>query len=185
MFVYCSTMSEQKQLAGILGSVALVAGSFLAWAKVSALIFTVEINGFSAGDGKVTAGLGAVALWLFIGPSYEPRGGAVFALLGGAVAVYDYANVRSRLVAASADLVHAKVGIGLYVCIAGALVAMIAGLTDNKEPTLNNIDKALEKSRRELQQLPPLPPLPSTPMPPPPPSYLPPPPPPPPPPTAP
>lgn len=113
------------------GAAALCLGSFLPWVKVSAGIFgTLTIDGMS-GDGKFTAAIGAIAaVLLLVGALTANRdslvAGTVVAGLGGLVAAYDLVNI-SRLVDVNGP-VSTQIGGGLYLCVAGALAAVVLGI---------------------------------------------------------
>jgi Protein of unknown function (DUF2510) len=118
------------------GSLVLAIGSVLAWAKVEAGIFSRSIAG-TDGDGKITIAIAAlVGVAALVGMLRTPvSGGAVIvALVGGiaagGVAVYDIVNVNDKIheVSATTSLVTASVGIGLYVCAAGAAMIVVGAL---------------------------------------------------------
>jgi len=106
------------------GAGALALGSFLPWAEVGPF----SVSG-TDGDGVLTLGLGvliAVVAW----PSMQKaigRGRSITASIAAGLAlvvcVYDVVNVSSS----DNDFIEAEVGIGLWVCTAGA-IAVIVGL---------------------------------------------------------
>jgi len=123
---------ESNKLVCAVAAGALIAGSFLSWAVVDAGVFHVSKSGVDGGDGWFTAGLGAFALWCFLVDTFS--GGAVFCLLGGALAVYELVDVQNRIDdIEGSDLVQAKVGLGLYICLFGAAVGVIAGFVTHKQ----------------------------------------------------
>lgn len=106
------------------GAGALALGSFLPWAEVGPF----SVSG-TDGDGVLTLGFGvliAVVAW----PSMQKaigRGRSITASIAAGLAlvvcVYDVLNVSSS----DNDFIEAEVGIGLWVCTAGA-IAVIVGL---------------------------------------------------------
>ncbi len=112
-------------IAGLAGFVALAVGSVGPW--VDAVFASVS---GAHGDGVLTliaAGLGALTLL------FGSAGGAVFAVLMGiaglGVSIFDIVHVSDKLSQATIDGVQvASVGWGLYVCAAGAVLAIIGAL---------------------------------------------------------
>lgn len=115
----------------LIGAVLLGIGSFLAWATVASVFGSISVNGMD-GDGQLTAAAGTIAAILFLvgalGSSGFHIAGVVFAGLGGAVAAYDLVNITNTFAEYSSDGVAASVGVGLYVCVVGAVVAVVAGV---------------------------------------------------------
>jgi hypothetical protein len=100
---------------------------------------TIEVSGFDAGDGKLTAGA-AVAVLLFGGMGLINRVivlkvfAVIAALFGAVVSVYDWNDVNDRLQSIESEIARASVGYGLYVCIAGfaaAAIGLLASMKDN------------------------------------------------------
>ena len=129
-----TTAHSEPNVCGILaavGAAALCLGSFLTWVKVSAGLFgTLTIDGMT-GDGKLTAPAGALAaVLLLIGALTANQAatiiGTVTAGIGGLIATYDLVNI-SRVVGIDGP-VSSQVGIGLYLCVAGALAAVVLGV---------------------------------------------------------
>ncbi|MGZ6997951.1 MAG: hypothetical protein ACXVLZ_06975, partial [Acidimicrobiia bacterium] len=119
------------RILGVIGAGLLCVGSVLPWAEVRVLFLSKTFSG-TEGDGKITlvVGLASVVLFLVAGRSTAGVLAAVVAAgIGGAVAAYDLVNV-SRAVSgvSSTAAADASVGVGLYVCTAGAAAAVIGGL---------------------------------------------------------
>ena len=120
-----------------IGGGAVALGSLLPWATFTApFIGQLEVAG-TQGDGKATLALGAAIGVLGV---LELTGRGIsrvwWVVLGCAalalvVGVYDMATVSDAVSETNAsEFVVAQVGVGLYVVIAGALLALIAvGLT--------------------------------------------------------
>jgi hypothetical protein len=114
------------------GAAALCIGSFLPWVTAASVLGSISKNGIE-GDGILTAGAGAAsAIVLYLASTKAHRRGfllgSVFAVLGGLVAALNYFDVSNSIGDISSEYVVGKVGIGLYVCIGGALVAVVAGM---------------------------------------------------------
>ena len=128
------TLRAEPNVCGIIGAVSAAAiclGSFLPWVKVTAGLFgTLTIDGMT-GDGKITAPTGAIAaVLLLVGALTLTRVllilGAVIAGLAGLVAAYDLINI-SRITGITGP-VSTQIGVGLYLCVAGAIGAVTLGV---------------------------------------------------------
>jgi hypothetical protein len=112
----------------IVGAFLLLIGSFLPWATVQAFFAELSVNGFDAGDGKLTAAAGFVSLILFVlGTTLRKwplfLAGAIVCGLGGLVAGYDVINLSNEFGDADlGGLAQASIGIGLWLCLLGALL---------------------------------------------------------------
>lgn len=107
------------------GCAALIVGAFLPWVSAATAFGSVSVNGIE-GDGKLTAGAGAVAgVLLLVAMSDRSRRlcAAVVAVgvVAAAAATWDYTKVQDRVSDANAEssLIHASVGAGIYLTIAG------------------------------------------------------------------
>lgn len=105
-------------------------GSFLPWVSVLSIFGTLEVTGFDAGDGKLTAIAGAIAvLFGILGVVNRSRAmiitAAITSLLGLAVAVYDFGDVTNHISSVDSEAVRASVGYGLYGCVGGFTVCTI------------------------------------------------------------
>jgi hypothetical protein len=110
----------------IVGAIGLCVGSFLPWIEAYATIVHVSASGIDGGDGWITLVAGALGSWFFMARSY--LFGAVVSTIGAMVASYEWANVRHRIADISTNPVAAaKVGIGIYLCLAGAVIGALAG----------------------------------------------------------
>jgi hypothetical protein len=115
--------------ATMLGAPALVAlGSLLPWATATTPFGSISKDGTS-GDGVITLILAAIAILSGILCLYGEKNkngwaglGAVVFLLAGAASIYD----MSSLPIPATNLVIVSVGIGLWLCVIGAIVGLIA-----------------------------------------------------------
>lgn len=144
-------------IVAIVGGALLAVGSFLPWAEVSGSGASVTAKGLDGSDGYITlaAGLVAVVVGLVMLRATR-RAVAVLAILaglvGGGLAVYDAVTAKDSVLDAaaedlapsfgvSADQVRAaldqaidagqlgvSISIGLYVVMAGGLVAIVGGV---------------------------------------------------------
>ena len=141
----------------IAGVALLAIGSFLAWAEVSGGGTSVSAKGIDGTDGYLTLGAGIVALLVGIVLLRQPkRALAILAiaagLIGGGVALYDALTAKDSVldsaaeelaptIGASAELVRVlldeaidagqlsiSLAIGIYVVIAGGVLALVGGL---------------------------------------------------------
>jgi len=126
----------KNQMVAALGALAIVIGSFMDWAKVQTILGSLSVSGFDAGDGKLTAAIGGVALLLFVFAANRSKA-IVAAILGAAafgIGLYDYNNLTKKLGDVNdSDFARASVGIGLYLVIGGGALAFGAGLAWRKE----------------------------------------------------
>lgn len=118
-----------KQLGAVAGASLLIVGSLLDWVTVQTVFGSIGVGGMD-GDGPITLIVGIIALGLFL--AVKKRAAAitasVFCAIGGAVAVYDFINVKDEASNVSNEFARASVGIGLYVCIIGAGLGLVAGI---------------------------------------------------------
>jgi hypothetical protein len=141
----------------MVGGVLLAVGSFLAWAEVSGGGTSVTAKGVDGSDGYITLAAGAVALLVGIAMTRQARRMlAVLVILagivGGGIGLYDALTAKDSVLdaaaeelaptfGASAEEVRAaldqaidagqlsvSISIGLYVVIAGGVVALIGGI---------------------------------------------------------
>ena len=151
-----------KQMLALLGAAVLAAGSFLDWVTIDSAFGSLGVKGME-GDGKLTLAAGGLSLVLFV---LKSRGAAILGSLvaaaGGAVAIYNFSNVQRKLDDISSEFARATVGIGIYVCIAGAALALIGGLAwaDEQSPK-RGATRAGGVPLRSGSPLPPPPPPPS------------------------
>lgn len=112
----------------------LLVGSFMPWASVQTFIGGISVSGFDAGDGKLTAAAGLIAIVLLVlamalrnWPLF--LAGAIASGLGGLVAIYDIVDVSKTISDADlGGLAQASVGSGLWVCAIGSCLAGAAAL---------------------------------------------------------
>lgn len=130
------------------GKIALAAaavglmGSFLPWASANSIFGNVDVNGFDAGDGKLTALAALAALLLsYVGLTNRNRGAAVTALLssfvGLCVSGYNFSNISDSIDTVESQVIpiKASVGVGLYMCIVGFVVSIAAVIAALSTPT--------------------------------------------------
>jgi hypothetical protein len=101
----------------------------MAWITLTSAFGTFNLSG-TEGDGKITAGIGVcAALFALLGLTKARRGfvinGLGLAVVGAAMAVYEWRNVSAKMDAAAGTAFHASVGIGLWVMLAGFAVAVV------------------------------------------------------------
>jgi hypothetical protein len=142
---------------GIVGGALMAVGSFLAWAEVSGGGTSVTAKGVDGSDGYITLGAGLVAVVLgIVMASGTKRVLAVLVILagivGGGIGLYDALTAKDSVLdaaaeelapsfGASAELVRTAldqaidagqlsvtISIGLYVVIAGGIVALVGGI---------------------------------------------------------
>lgn len=119
----------------LVGSLALIVGGFLPWISVPHLfgLSGLAYEGIEIGwegDGFLTAGIGLILLFgelLFGGASrrWFVLPGGVLAMLAASVALLDFRRIVEIAPAAG---FYAATDIGLYVTLAGALLALIGCL---------------------------------------------------------
>lgn len=93
----------------------------------------IDVSGFDAGDGKLTAGAAVGALLLiFIGlqnrSSGQLLGGAIVAGIGLAVAGYDLVSVSDQVSNFDSEFARASTGYGLYVCAGGFVLCGVGAM---------------------------------------------------------
>jgi hypothetical protein len=152
-----STRAPVGAVLAIVGGALMAIGSFLAWAEVSGGGTSVTAKGVDGSDGYITLVAGAVALLLGIAMTRQARRMlAVLVILagivGGGIGLYDALTAKDSVLdaaaeelaptfGASAEEVRAaldqaidagqlsvSISIGLYVVIAGGVVALIGGI---------------------------------------------------------
>ena len=118
-----------RQLIGVAGFALLAIGSLLPWASIQTVFGNVGVAGTN-GDGKLTIGLALVGgLGLLLASSRGWRVvSLIAALAAAAVVAYDWANLSSKASAVSNEYATATVGVGLYVCLIGALAAVVGSI---------------------------------------------------------
>ncbi len=152
-----SGRSPVGAILAIAGGALLGLGSFLAWAEVSGGGTSVTAKGIDGSDGYITLGAGIVALLVGVLLLRQPRRAlAVLAiaagLVGGGVAVYDALTAKDSVLDAAAEELAPTIGasaeqvrvlldeaieagqlgislsIGIYMAIAGGLLALVGGI---------------------------------------------------------
>jgi hypothetical protein len=126
--------STEIRLLVFAGAVALIVGALLPWVKAEAGIFSATKNGID-GDGALTLALGiAIALVFLLVRTPKTAAWLVvaFAAAATAIAGYDAIDVSKKAhdLAEQSPFVHvsASVGVGLWLSLGGAVVALIGGV---------------------------------------------------------
>ncbi len=114
----------QIGVGALVGAAVALAGSFLPWVSVISAFGSIDVGGFDAGDGKITAGAALAAgllgyLGLTTRDNRQVLAALVAALVGLGVAIYDFVNVGSKVSSVNSEYARASVGYGLYACLAG------------------------------------------------------------------
>lgn len=111
----------------LVGAGAVIAGSLLPWATVTTIFGTIGVNG-TEGDGVITLGLGGVlgvlALVELSGGSSTKAIALVVAIITLALGGFEYVSVGDRLGDAGNEFARASVGVGIYVIMGGAGLAL-------------------------------------------------------------
>jgi hypothetical protein len=123
------------------GGVAAVIGSLLPWAKASAPFLGTVSTAGTDGDGVITIVLGAlvVVCGLFAWNPRIHKAAVLWAALASlvilGVSVYDISNVSDAVSVAEtrSSLIHASVGIGLWLTAVGGAVGLLGALVKNQE----------------------------------------------------
>jgi len=152
-----STRAPVGAILAMVGGVLLAVGSFLAWAEVSGGGTSVTAKGVDGSDGYITLAAGAVALLVGIAMTRQARRMlAVLVILagivGGGIGLYDALTAKDSVLDAAAEelaptfgasaeqvrlaldqaidagQLSVSISIGLYVVIAGGVVALIGGI---------------------------------------------------------
>ena len=108
---------------------AALVGSFMSWVSVSSIFGSLEVSGFKGGDGKLTAAAAVAAILLILGGVTNRAAVivAMLAMMGGLiVSLYDWNNLQHLVSGNSSALVQPAVGDGLYLCIAGFGLGLVA-----------------------------------------------------------
>ena len=113
------------------GGFLMMIGAFLQWGKVDTLLLDVSLLGIR-GVGVVTLAIGVVIMVLALlgKEKSEQRAsitGALLGVIGGAIALFVLAKPMAAAPQAPLDALL-TVGIGLYLTLLGALLAIIGGL---------------------------------------------------------
>ena len=152
-----STRAPVGAILAIVGGALLAVGSFLVWAEVSGGGTSVTAKGVDGSDGYITLAAGAVALLVGIAMTRQARRMlAVLVILagivGGGIGLYDALTAKDSVLDAAAEelaptfgasaeqvrvaldqaidagQLSVSISIGLYVVIAGGVVALIGGI---------------------------------------------------------
>ncbi len=120
-----------RQLGAVSGGVLLVIGSLMTWISVDLGFSAFSATGIETIEGKLTLaagvvliGLGAVQLWRALAPRVVSFLAAVSAMFAGVVLFLEYLDVLDRIREAEGTIATAKVGSGVWIAAAGALLAL-------------------------------------------------------------
>lgn len=113
------------------GGVLMMVGAFFPWGKIDTLLHDVSLLGIR-GVGILTLSIGAViAVLALLGKAQSGQRasitGAVLGVIGGAIALFAFTRPLIAMPQALPDALLAA-GIGLYITLAGAVLAVIGGV---------------------------------------------------------
>lgn len=116
----------------IVGAVMLGVGTLLPWATITTGFGSASVNGIE-GDGVIVLAIATLIGIIAVASMDRPGRAAplVIAVAAGLALValfIDYAGVSERLQDASSSVARASIGTGLYLCLAGAGVALIGAI---------------------------------------------------------
>lgn len=113
------------------GSIMVILGSALPWATVEIFLLGQQAVSGLQGDGVITLLLGIVVLILALAAQAEsgktpPIVASLLALVAGVIGLIDLTNVER---ASQGILGSVSIGVGLYLVVIGAFVAVVGGLS--------------------------------------------------------
>ncbi|MGH9271978.1 MAG: hypothetical protein ACRDZ2_11960 [Ilumatobacteraceae bacterium] len=108
---------------GLGGAVALALGSVLPWASIQTAFGSVSVNG-TDGDGALTLACGVLAIIGFA--VQKPLLAIIPAGIGLAIGLYDLININRNISNVDTEFARSSVGFGLWVLVAGGIVAVIS-----------------------------------------------------------
>lgn len=118
---------------GLVAAAAMAVGAFLPWAKITApFIGTVTRSGIEGGDGWFFVGVAVLAAVCANSESKTPL--AVLGALAAAFSVYEIVDVNNRIADVDSSIATASVGVGLWLCAAGAAATVAASFMPPSEP---------------------------------------------------
>lgn len=97
--------------------------AFLPWVTLTTILGTINVTGLAGDDGKVTLAIAVMAAGLILGD--KPRAARVLAWVGVVYSVAEFASVQSKLHQVNGDVVHASIGIGIYLTAIGFVGAVV------------------------------------------------------------
>lgn len=126
----------------LLGGVLVATGTLLGWMDATTGFVSITRNAFQLGsgesmtiDGPIALGLGIILIGIGIArltrsamPRYIQRSPIVVALGACVLVGLDYRSIHNWVLQVSSSNVIASIGIGYWICCAGAVVALLAGL---------------------------------------------------------
>lgn len=137
-------MNRGQQLT-LWGGICLVVGALLPWANLTSAFLGMSVSkaGYE-GDGLITGAIGLLLLISAIlakgksGKTYSIAA-TIFAVIAGLILISDLTGIN-RLVSNAESGVMASAGVGIYVSIIGAVLAVIGGL--QKVPSLPEVPQS-------------------------------------------
>lgn len=116
---------------GLGASAVIVLGSVLPWATVSTPFGSISAAG-TEGDGVITLILGVIAVVGFAVQRF--RLASIPAGLALATGVFDLVNVSRTIGDVDSEFARASVGYGLWLVVAGGVVAVLAASVPKRRP---------------------------------------------------
>ena len=117
-------------IALLVGGLMVAAASFLPWATVTAGFVSVSVSGMDGSDGWISLGLGALITLMGLS-ALTGNGGkgwlaaTILGILAAGLGAFHYFDLTGR-VASTTTQALMQVGIGLWLLIAGGVVATLA-----------------------------------------------------------
>lgn len=112
----------------LIGSMLLIIGALLPWAKMTTAFGTMSLAGYE-GDGIISGGIGVLLLiggLLSKGKLNKPYSiaGAIFGCIAGLVVIPKIFSIGSF----TSDIAYTSAGAGIYVSILGVILVIVGGL---------------------------------------------------------
>ena len=140
----------------LVGAIGLIIGALLPWIVAEAVFGgSISKKGIE-GDGQITAGIGVIVLVIAAVSKGESGklysiAGSILAGLAAIVLIVDFLDVN-KMVFDTPFGVSAKIGIGLYLSIAAALVALVGGV--QRVPEESHVQPIRHHSNRQSTEQP-------------------------------
>ena len=140
----------------LVGAIGLIIGALLPWIVAEAVFGgSISKKGIE-GDGQITAGIGVIVLVIAAVSKGESGklysiAGSILAGLAAIVLIVDFLDVN-KMVFDTPFGVSAKIGIGLYLSIAAALVALVGGV--QRVPEESHVQPIPYRSNRQSTEQP-------------------------------
>ncbi len=112
----------------LVGSILLIIGALLPWAKMTTTFGTMSLAGYE-GDGMISGGIGVLLLiggLLSKGKLNKPYSiaGAIFGGISGLVVIPKIFSIGSI----TSEIAYASVGAGIYVSVLGVILVIVGGI---------------------------------------------------------